>query len=231
LQTTLLGLAIAIILAVVAAMVGPLFIDWSGYRSIFEAEAGHLVGADVRVTGAIDARLLPSPRLTLNGVEIGKGKDAIHAQSLAIEFALTPLMRAEWRATELHLAGPEVTLALDSQGRVQAPGISVAFDPDVLTVDRLSIEDGKVSLVDPNGRATFTLSKLWFNGEARSLVGPVKGEGAVTIGGELYPFRLSSGRYSDDDGIKLHVNVDPVSRPLSIETDGTLKFGGDAPKF
>ena len=60
-QTTLLGLAIAIILALVAALVGPLLIDWGGYRSLFEAEASRLIGVDVRVTGAIDARLLPSP--------------------------------------------------------------------------------------------------------------------------------------------------------------------------
>ena len=71
LQTTLLGLAIAIILALVAALVGPLLIDWGGYRSVFEAEASHLIGVDVRVTGAIDARLLPSPQLMLHDIEIG----------------------------------------------------------------------------------------------------------------------------------------------------------------
>ncbi len=109
-QTTLLGLAIAIILALVAALVGPLLIDWGGYRSIFEAEASHLIGVDVRVTGAIDARLLPSPRLTLHDIEVGRGPEKIRARSLGIEFALTPLMRGEWRATELHIAGPQINL-------------------------------------------------------------------------------------------------------------------------
>ena len=71
-QTTLLGLAIAIILALVAALVGPLLIDWGSYRSVFEREASHLVGVDVRVTGAIEARLLPSPRLPLHDIEIGR---------------------------------------------------------------------------------------------------------------------------------------------------------------
>ena len=70
-QTTLLGLAIAIILALVAALVGPLLIDWGSHRSLFEAEASRLIGVDVRVTGAIEARLLPSPPLTLHDIEIG----------------------------------------------------------------------------------------------------------------------------------------------------------------
>ena len=60
-QTTLLGLAIAIILALVSALVAPLVVDWSRYRASFEQEASLLVGLPVRVNGAIDARILPTP--------------------------------------------------------------------------------------------------------------------------------------------------------------------------
>ncbi len=241
-QTTLLGLAIAIILALVAALVGPLLIDWGGHRSLFEAEASHLLGLEVRVAGEIDARLLPSPRLTLHQIEIGKagqnsagqnlaGQDNIRARSLGIEFALGPLMRGEWRATELHLEGPQISLGLDASGHVQAPSIAMGFDPDGLTIDRLSIEDGKVILRDAANGASMTLDRFWFNGEARSLIGPIKGEGAVTIGGELYPFRIAAGRYSDDGGLKVHINIDPVNHPLSIETDGALMLAGGEPRF
>ena len=37
-QTTLLGLAIALILALIAALIGPYFIDWNQFRPHFEAE-------------------------------------------------------------------------------------------------------------------------------------------------------------------------------------------------
>ncbi|MEP7030186.1 MAG: AsmA family protein, partial [Pseudolabrys sp.] len=231
LQTTLLSLGVAIILALVAALVGPLLIDWSGHRSIFEAEASRLIGVDVRVTGAIDARLLPSPRLTMHDIEVGDGDDKVRARSLGIEFALGPLMRGDWRATELHLAGPQVSLGLDASGHVQAPSIAVGFNPDGLAIERLSIEDGKVTFTDAANGAAMTFERIWFNGEARSLIGPLKGEGAVTIGGELYPFRIAAGRYSDDSGIKLHINVDPVNHPLNIEGDGNLVLAGGEPKF
>ncbi|MBI2713531.1 MAG: AsmA family protein [Rhizobiales bacterium] len=230
-QTTLLGLAIAIILALLAALVGPLLIDWGGHRSLFEAEASRLIGVDVRVTGAIDARLLPSPQLMLHEIEVGSGSDKIRATSLGIEFALGSLMRGDWRASEMHLVGPRVTLGLDTAGRVQAPNIAVAFDPDGLTIDRLSIENGQVTLTDAASGVSVTLERLWFNGEARSLIGPFKGEGAVTIGGELYPYRIAAGRYGDDGTLKLRVNVDPVNHPLSIEADGTLALAGGTPKF
>ena len=64
-QTTLLGLAIAFILALIAALVGPYFIDWNQFRPQFEAEASQVLGAPVRVAGQLDARLLPTPTLRL----------------------------------------------------------------------------------------------------------------------------------------------------------------------
>ena len=140
-------------------------------------------------------------------------------------------MRGEWRASELHLAGPQISLGLDASGHVQAPNIAVGFNPDGLTIERLSIEDGKITLTDAANGASMSLDRLWFNGEARSLIGPLKGEGAATIGGELYPYRIAAGRYSDDGGLKLRINVDPVNHPLSIEADGALALAGGEPKF
>jgi large subunit ribosomal protein L24 len=227
----LLGLAIAIILAVLTALVGPLLIDWGSYRSLFESEASRLIGTEVRIGGAIDARLLPSPRVRLNDIEIGKGESKILAHSLGIELALAPLMRGEWRATELHVAGPQATFGIDAAGQVRAPDFSTAFPSEAVTVERLSIEEGKISFVDAGSGGTVTLNRLWFNGEARSLIGPFKGEGAVTIGNELYPFRLSTGRYGDDGTIKLRLNVDPVNYPLAIETDGVLALADGEPRF
>ena len=118
-QNTLLGLAIAIILALVAALVGPLLIDWGTHRSLFEAEASRLIGVDVRVTGPIEARLLPTPSLTLHDIEIGNGGEGkIRARLLGFEFALGPLMRGEWQASEVHLVGPQV----ESRPRRVGPG-------------------------------------------------------------------------------------------------------------
>ncbi len=231
-QTSLLGLGVAIILALVAALAGPLLIDWGSHRALFEEQASRLIGVDVRVTGAIDARLLPSPRLTLHDIEIGKaGPENIRARALGIELALGPLLRGEWRATELRLAGPQITLGLDASGRIQAPSLAMGFDPDALAIERLSIKDGHLSLADAASGTKLMLEQIKFNGEARSLVGPFKGDGAVTIGGDVYPFRLSAGRYSDEGGLKLHFNVDQTSRPLGIEADGQLTFPDGAPRF
>ena len=109
-QTTLLGLAIALILALATALLGPLVVDWSRYRGEFEARASRLTGLDFHVTGAIDARLLPTPTLVMQGIEIARPDDLgkLRARALRIEFGLGALVRGEWRITDARLEGPGI---------------------------------------------------------------------------------------------------------------------------
>jgi uncharacterized protein involved in outer membrane biogenesis len=231
-QTTLLAVAIAIILALVAALVGPLLVDLGTYRALFEREASHLVGLDVRVKGEIDARLLPAPRLTLHDVEIGApGTDNVRARELNIEFALAPLLRGEWRADDLYLAAPQFSLALDKAGRIQAPQLAVKFDPDAVRVDRLHFDGGRVTLHDAANGSSVTLDRVAFDGSARSLLGPFSGDGSTTIGADYYAIQLSAGRYSEASGLTLRLSVQPRDRPVSLQADGTLKLAGGKPRF
>ena len=70
-QTTLLGIGIAIILALGTALVGPYFIDWDSYRPAIEAKASEIIGAPVHITGSMALSLLPTTSLRLEGVAIG----------------------------------------------------------------------------------------------------------------------------------------------------------------
>ena len=131
-QTTLLGLAIAFIIALVAALVGPYFIDWNQFRPQFEAEATRVVGAPVRVGGELDARLLPTPSLRLRSVVVGGANDLgkVRADKLDVEFSLGSLMRGEWRATELTINGMALDLGLD-RGPDRLAGIDRKVQPGV----------------------------------------------------------------------------------------------------
>jgi uncharacterized protein involved in outer membrane biogenesis len=232
-QTTLLGLAVAIILALVTALVGPLFVDWGRWRTTFEAEATRLVGMPVRVSGRIDARLLPTPSLLLNGIEVGPPaqEPKLRARSLGVEFALGPLLRGEWRAAELHLDGPEVALGVDAAGRIEVPQVSIAFDPDALSFEQVSVERGRAVLTDAASGTRATLEGLWFKGDVRSLNGPFKGEGAFVSAGHLYGYRIAGSRRGDDGGMRLRLNLDPADRPLTIEAEGMVSLERQHPRF
>jgi large subunit ribosomal protein L24 len=231
-QTTLLGLAIALIIALVAALVGPYFIDWNQFRPQFEAEATRIIGAPVRVGGELNARLLPAPSLRLSSVVVGGANDLgkVRADKLDVEFSLGDLMRGEWRATELTINGMALDLGLDRQGRIDWPASTGAFNLGSLAIDRLNLT-GRVALHDAASRGTVKLNDIAFSGDVRSLAGSVRGDGNVTFDGERYPFRVSSGPAPDGNGTRVHLNIDPGARALAADIEGVLGFETRAPRF
>ncbi len=231
-QTTLLGLSIAFIIALIAALIGPYFIDWNQFRPQFETEATRVVGAPVRVSGELDARLLPTPSLRLRSVVVGGANDLgkVRADKLDVEFSLGSLMRGEWRATELTINGMALDLGLDSQGRIDWPTSSGKFNLGSLAIDRVNLT-GRIALHDAASRSTLELNDIAFSGDVRSLAGSVRGDGNFMLSGVRYPFRVSSGQSADGNATRVHLNIDPGARALSADLDGTLAFEARTPRF
>ena len=231
-QTTLLGLAIAFIVALIAALIGPYFIDWNQFRPQFEAEASRIIGTPVRVGGALDARLLPTPSLRLRSAVMGGANDLgkVRADKLDVEFSLGSLMRGEVRATELTINGMSLDLGVDSKGRIDWPASTGTVNLGSLAIDRLNLT-GRIVLHDAASRGTIELSDIAFGGDVRSLAGSIRGDGNFVFGGIRYPFRLSSGQGPDGNGTRVHLNIDPGQRALGAELDGVLAFEARAPRF
>ncbi|WP_027551365.1 AsmA-like C-terminal region-containing protein [Bradyrhizobium sp. Cp5.3] len=232
-QTTLLGLAIAFIIALLAALIGPYFVDWNQFRPQFEAEATRIIGVPVRVAGELDARLLPAPTLRLRSVTFGGNNDLgrLRADKLDVEFSLGSLMRGEWRATELTVNGMAVDLGLDAKGRVDLPSTaSGSFNLASLAIERLNLT-GRIALHDAASRSTLELNDIAFSGDVRSLAGSVRGDGNFTLGRTRYPFRLSSGPSADGSATRLHLNIDPGERAILADLEGVLTFDNRLPKF
>jgi uncharacterized protein involved in outer membrane biogenesis len=231
-QTTLLGFAIAFIVALLAALIGPYFIDWNQFRPQFEAEATKVIGAPVRVAGGLDARLLPTPSLRLRKIVVGGANDLgkVRADRLDVEFSLGDLMRGEWRANELTIDGMALDLGLDRDGRIDWLTSNGTFDPASLSIDRLNLT-GRVALHDSASRKTLELTDIAFSGDVRSLAGTLRGGGSFTFEGTRYPYRVTSGQGAGGSGTRVHLAIDPGERALSLDLDGTLNFAARAPRF
>ncbi|NEW91722.1 AsmA family protein, partial [Rhodopseudomonas sp. BR0M22] len=230
-QTTLLSLAIALILALIAALVGPYLIDWTQFRTPFEAEATRLLGTQVRVTGPLDARLLPTPSLRLHGVSVGGANDAgrVGVAKLDVEFSLGSLMRGELRADELSINGLSLDLGLDPQGRLDWPAAGLS-NLAALTVDRLNLT-GRIALHDAASRSNLELSDIAFSGELRAQVAALRGDGNFLLRGQRYPFRLSTGRAADGDAIRLRAGINQGAGGVVADLDGLLTLDQSRPRF
>ncbi|CAM5340869.1 Putative assembly protein OS=Afipia felis OX=1035 GN=NCTC12722_01357 PE=4 SV=1 [Afipia felis] len=232
LQTTLLGLAIAAIMALVAALAAPLFIDWNQYKPQFEAEASRVVGAPVRVEGALDARLLPAPILRLHKLSVGAPKDPtkLTADKLDVEFSLGSLLRGEWRATQLSLNGLSLDVGLDRHGRIVAPSKG-EFNFGALAIDRLDLS-GHVALHDEASGSDLRIEGLGFSGDVRALGGNLRGEGHVLLRGVRQPFRLALSRPGEGEPTRLRLDLDAAQAgAMASSLDGALTFKDRVPHF
>lgn len=234
-QATLLGIAFALILALIAALVGPAYFPWSDYRSTFEAEASRLTGLPLRITGPIDARLLPTPKLTLGGVELAvKADDKTGSKArigdLRVEFSLSALIRGDRRISQLRIDGPDLTVSLDASGHIAGLPAFGKFEPDLVAIEKLEIENGRIGVASAASGTSFALERLDFSGDMRSLAGPLKGEGSFVIGGQHYPYRIGGSRVGDDGAMRVKLTVDPIDRPIA-EADGALSLANGMPRF
>ena len=176
-QTTLLTLGIALILALVTALVGPVFVDWGRFRTNFEAQASRLAGQPVRISGAIDVRLLPIPTVRLQGLDVGPpaAKAALSAREIDAELSLPSLMRGQLRATVLRVDAPR-TMQRDAQGRISGQPF-VASD---VTIDRIVVHEGRIRVADATSAADSVLDHWSFDGDVRFVV-PIEAKGLVVV--------------------------------------------------
>ena len=165
-QTTLLTVGIALIMALVTALVGPLFVDWGRFRTNFETHASRLAGQPVHITGGIDVRLLPIPTVRLQGIEVGPpgSKAALSARWLDAELSLPSLMRGELRATTLRIDAPHFAVERDSQSHLSGPPLATG---DV-TIDRVVVHEGRIALTDAATGSRSVRDHWSFDGDIRA---------------------------------------------------------------
>ncbi|MFC5069208.1 AsmA family protein [Flaviflagellibacter deserti] len=226
---TLTGLGIALLLALATALIGPLFIDWTTYRSSFEAQASRVMGVPVRVLGDVEARILPSPRIRFGNVVAGDEWDSakLEADSFSLDMALMPLLSGSYHVSNLRIDGANLKTALAANGEVTLPvrngGVS-REDLDRVRVEKLSITRSKLTLADPAANRMITIDNLALDGEAAALAGPLKLQGSGTVDGQRYSLRAGTGEFDQAGNGRVELAVEgPDGGTLSV--DGSLTLG------
>jgi uncharacterized protein involved in outer membrane biogenesis len=230
-QNLLLTIAGAIILAVAAAFAAPFVVDWSQWRSVFEAQAARTLGAPVIIRGPIDAQILPTPRVILRDVSIGLdgGGTSLSAAELAGRLNLGALMRGDVVADQVTLLRPRARLVIDNAGKISLP--TGAARPAGFSVAQLSVLDGSFELLDRANQRAFKLDDVDLTGEVGGSMGPIKLDGEADAAGLRRRVRLNVSAFAADGTAKLRLGAQNVGSPLSVDADGVLSLAGGAPSF
>lgn len=225
-NNTLTGLALVLVLALVAALIGPWFVNWNTYRAEFARQASVMLGAPVTVSGAVDARLLPSPYLRFRDLAAGDGAERLTISEVEITLALAPLLRGELKAERVKLVHPrlEATVAADgSLGTPFHPREERPGEAERISFDRAEIVGGAVALATPSG--AIAIDRIEGVAEAGSLKGPFRFDGSLVAAGTGASIRASSGRTDAAGDLRMRVNVALQGRPEVIDFDGGLALG------
>ena len=220
-----------------AAFVAPMFIDWERYRDRFEGEATALLGREVRVGAIGRARLLPFPSVTFEDVSVAgeRGEPAITVERFSFDAELAPFLRGDILVFDARLEGPTVEVRLEEDGglRWEPPGRAV--DPDSVTIERLTVLDGTLRVVDA-GREAFVATDVDLSLGADTLLGPWRAAGSLTVADRRFAIDAATGLYEPTlrEGVRLTATLDGDDLPAPVTafgtatlTDGALAWAGE----
>nr|WP_281168772.1 AsmA-like C-terminal region-containing protein [Stappia stellulata] len=228
----------SVIAVLLAALIGPFFVDWTAYRSTFEEYGERLLGHRVAVMGDAEMRLLPTPTLTFSDVRVGEPEDPLLAVSrFGVRIELPPLLKGEVRIIDMTLDEPSLRLSLDEEGRLDwftglnRDGYLRDVDPDLVMLERATIRDGRVTVIDARSGQSHVLDDIDLLVGARSLLGPYKLDGMVSHKGRRATVVLATGRRDAEGALRLRAGITPVSVPVDLVMDGKVSLEEGRPAY
>nr|WP_149757620.1 AsmA-like C-terminal region-containing protein [Mesorhizobium albiziae] len=217
-----------IVLVLTAALVGPYFVNWTSYRADFEREATAILGRRVTVEGGVTARLLPFPSLTFSDVVVAgttPDKPAVTAETFSMDGELAPFLRGEVLIFDMRLVRPKVTIDVAEDGTVDwAVRPSSPFSASNISLEKLTVTEGQVSINHAAGGRTHALSEINAQISARSLAGPWRADGTLRIDDMPTALSVSTGKADETGAMRLRIKANPESYPLAIEADGDARL-------
>lgn len=222
-----------IVLTLLAALIGPYFIDWTSYRSNFEREASVILGRDVKVNGAAKARILPFPSVTFTDVTVqntaGDGL-AMTVDEFSMDAELAPFLSGDVLIFDMRLVRPKATINIDADGKLDwMVRPSTPFDPRNIRLERVAIEDGEILVRSETGTVR-RLSQINATGSARSLAGPWRAEGTLSLDDRQAAIIGSTG-VADAEGLRLKLRIEPENLPIIAELEGLAANDGGVLRY
>ncbi len=234
-----LGGLLAVTLAALFAV--PHFIDWNGYRGVFEEEASKVLGRGVRVGGAVNVRFLPTPYVRFDKVRLEDptgqtGEPFFRIESFAMRLSGPALLRGVLEANEIELHRPVLTLALDGKGggnwtSMQIKPGALPFVPRDVALRSVKVIDGVVGLFNSQSQPIARAEAV--NGEfsAEALKGPFKFKGQSKWSGENHDIKFATTEPAADGTFQLRASLRSATSAAAYTLDARVEQIASAPRL
>ncbi|RKE84351.1 AsmA-like C-terminal region-containing protein [Rhizobium sp. AG855] len=223
-----------LVVALFAALLAPFFIDWTSFRQDFESRASQLLGKKVVVHGAVSARILPFPSVTMEDVTVGTdvdGSPLVQIARFSLDAELAPFMSGEARIFDMRIEQPKARIRLLADGTLDwLRGSRPSIPARTVILERVSVTGGHVEFIDEQSGRNRVLSDLDADISARTLAGPWSVSGRASLDGEVGGFALTSSE-STNETVPIRLRIEPDARPFDVSLEGELALQDGRPIY
>ncbi|MCB1459521.1 MAG: AsmA family protein [Nitratireductor sp.] len=220
-----------IVLALFAALIAPLFIDWTSYRETFEREASRIIGQKVKVNGEASMRILPLPALTFTKLSVGANADGspmMTADAFSLHAELMPFLSGEVRIVDMTLTRPNVIVDVGDNGSIAwTMRQESVVDPEKVKLENFAIVDASLRINGLAGGRSLMAEKLNADVSAQSLFGPWRIDGEGLAEGVASRFTVTTGRLQPSGTVRVKMVSEREAVPYTLSLDGPVGLKDD----
>jgi uncharacterized protein involved in outer membrane biogenesis len=225
---------ILLVLVVASALLAPFVVDWGSYRADLESYGQKLTGRKIEVTGPINVRLFPWPRLTAGDVYIAnpdgfQEKWLAKADEVTVQMTLGALLNGVIQVERIDVAKPVISLQRTDDGRDNwnfEPAVTIRNSPllEHILLDKITVTDGLVRLTDDRRGRHVDLQDINGTLSAPNLLGPWRSSGEFSYEDVPLAFSLNTGEWRANAPLSLALRVSSQQNAgYSYFLDGQMK--------
>ncbi|MHA1525147.1 MAG: AsmA family protein [Alphaproteobacteria bacterium] len=233
----LISVGVVIVLALSAALIGPAFVDWNGYRATIQDAGTRLTGRQVVISGALDVKILPAPVLRAKNVILFSPKDGRQdplatAREVVLKLDLGALLLGRAEITDLEINDARLKVKVRQDGtvnwvRAAATGAANTGNTDDTTLRRVVLRGASLEFTDEAAETQRWLEGIDAEITAATLSGPFRLGGSFGKTADRRKFVFNTGALRPGGPLRVSGRVDaPFGAQVSF--DGALT-GWDAP--
>ena len=237
-NNALLFIGAVLVVTLAALFAVPHFIDWNAYRGTFESQASRLIGRDVRVGGRVSMRLLPAPYVSFENVRVADpdgrfSEPPLRVDAFTLWLSIPPLLRGAVEASEVDLRRPEFLLRMQEPKSGESAGATAPVSglPMSIALRSVSVHDGVVRVINPEGAETIKLEKLTGEFSAPSLEGPFRFHGTLLHSGRERELRIATGKIEPGGALTVDGTMRVAEQASAYQFKGRVKDLGSSPEF
>ena len=244
------GFLALIALLVAAALIGPSFVNWNGYKGEISAEVQKATGRTLEIAGDLEFTILPAPRLRISDARLSNAPGAVAPhmvvlKELRVSVAFLPLLRGSIEIGEVDLVEPVIELEKLPGGQMNwifaadpggSAGLPAASEPAVVTapesgdvneasafrLDALSIKNGTIVYRDTASGTVERIGNLTADISAGSLTGPFSFKGALTVRDTPLTVSADVPRFVEKGALPFRMTLGAPGSTAMIGLSGTV---------